>query len=247
MKLKNKVFGTIFGVLASSLMFITVPTAANAGDCSPADPCETWAMIDGSGIVTNIIVCQPSVCGSGYFGNSRVVRQVAASSTGQNQGGWVNDEKNNTAVVHTNGTFTISNTTPVVSQHIEVEELTTTVVTTVIGETNARSFTYEDTQNKELNLAPEGQGIDYKEVAVSEGADGRVSIVYTDSQTVLMNISSEFTSRQTEEVVRNSLINKSQEISPSLIEEEKKLAIIEKNMPIIKRMMSRWLKDFLFM
>ena len=90
MKLKNKVFGTIFGVLASSLVFIAVPISAQAGECSAADPCQTWAVVEG-GVVTNIIVCQPSVCGSGRFDGKQVVLQTSADPvTHQATGGYYN-------------------------------------------------------------------------------------------------------------------------------------------------------------
>jgi len=90
MKLKNKVFGTIFGVLASSLVFIAVPISAQAGECSAADPCQTWAVVEG-GVVTNIIACQPSVCGSGRFDGKQVVLQTSADPvTHQATGGYYN-------------------------------------------------------------------------------------------------------------------------------------------------------------
>jgi hypothetical protein len=79
MKLQNKVFGTIFGVIASSLVFISVPVSAQAGECTTADPCMTYAVVDSSNTVVNIIVCQPSVCGSGVWDGKKVVPQVAAN------------------------------------------------------------------------------------------------------------------------------------------------------------------------
>jgi hypothetical protein len=78
MKIKNKVIATVLGVLASSLFFIVAPTTANAGECSAADPCGTWAVIV-NGTVVNTIVCQPSVCGSGTFNGQKVVFQVPAN------------------------------------------------------------------------------------------------------------------------------------------------------------------------
>jgi hypothetical protein len=87
MKIKNKVIATVLGVLASSLFFIVAPTTANAGECSAADPCGTWAVIV-NGTVVNTIVCQPSVCGSGTFNGQKVVFQVPANPvTHQYQGG----------------------------------------------------------------------------------------------------------------------------------------------------------------
>jgi hypothetical protein len=90
MKLKNKVIGTILGVIASSFVFISVPITANAADCSAEDPCNTYAVVD-NGVVTNIIVCQPSVCGSGIFDGKQVVLQKPANpTTHQAQGGYFN-------------------------------------------------------------------------------------------------------------------------------------------------------------
>lgn len=87
MKLKNKVIGTIFGVIASSFVFISVPEVANASGCSAEDPCGTWAVIVNDRVV-NTIVCQPSVCGSGVFNGQKVVLQVPANPvTHQYQGG----------------------------------------------------------------------------------------------------------------------------------------------------------------
>jgi hypothetical protein len=78
MKIKNKVIGTILGVIASSVLFISVSESANAGECSASDPCQTWAMLDENNVVINIIVCQPSVCGSGIWNDRKVVLQVSA-------------------------------------------------------------------------------------------------------------------------------------------------------------------------
>ena len=242
MKLKNKAFVTIFSVIASSVMLVSAPSAANAGDCSPSDPCETWAMVDGSGTVTNIIVCQPSVCGSGYFGNSRVVRQVAASSTGQNQGGWVNDSNNNISVTESSGTFTLANTSPVTSTNVEVNGDATTVVTTVVHESEAKTFTYEDTVGKELSLAPEGQGIDYTPAPISDGTNADVIIAHYESGTVMMDLNVTFESRQIEDVVKNTLIKKSTELEENpLFDNEKKENVILSSMVVIRKLLRMWM------
>jgi hypothetical protein len=86
--MKNKALTLVFALFAITLSIIT-PSQANAGDCSAEDPCGTWAVVDGSGIVTNIIVCQPSVCGSGIFAGNKVVLQVPANpTTHTSQGGY---------------------------------------------------------------------------------------------------------------------------------------------------------------
>jgi hypothetical protein len=63
---------------------------ATAGECSEADPCGTWAVLGADNQVVNIIVCQPSVCGSGNFWGQRVVLQVPANPvTHESQGGYL--------------------------------------------------------------------------------------------------------------------------------------------------------------
>jgi hypothetical protein len=57
-----------------------------AGQCNASNPCGTWAVLDNSNTVTNVIVCQTAVCGSGTFANKPVVLQVPASESGQPQG-----------------------------------------------------------------------------------------------------------------------------------------------------------------
>lgn len=85
--MKKNIKYLILSIFAFGLFSIS---PANAGDCSEEDPCGTWAVISETGIVLNIIVCQPSVCGSGTFDNKRVVLQVPANPvTHESQGGWI--------------------------------------------------------------------------------------------------------------------------------------------------------------
>ena len=154
MKRKNKVILTVLGVLSSSLFFIVAPTSANAGECSAADPCLTYAVLDNAGVVTNIIVCQPSFCGSGRLSDgTTVVPQVAASSTGQNQGGIYNHSGTpGKDVVYSNGTFTINN--EVVANKVDVVTNTinteTSTVSVSIAEGNKSTFSYENTIGKSI-------------------------------------------------------------------------------------------------
>jgi hypothetical protein len=55
------------------------------GECSASNPCGTWAVIDSNNAVSNVIVCQPSVCGTGQLEDSRVVLQVPANDLGKHQ------------------------------------------------------------------------------------------------------------------------------------------------------------------
>jgi hypothetical protein len=143
--MKTKVSLIIIGLI-SSLISIVGISSANA-ECSANDPCGTWAVVDNSGTVTNIIVCQSSVCGSGEFGGQRVVQQVAPDSNNEAHGGYTSDLQNNVIVKEDSGTFTITNNNP---------EQTTTVYENVNDEITATSvtvsqriysFRYEDTIN----------------------------------------------------------------------------------------------------
>lgn len=147
MKVKNKVIGIILGVIASSFVFIAVPVSANAGDCSASDPCMTYAEVDSSGNVTNVIVCQPSVCGpNGQFGGTlngnRLVPQVAANpqtnDTTGTTGRMTNSTENQTVTLSNDNTFTVKRDEAVIQTiakpEIEVinTETSTTITTTSI-------------------------------------------------------------------------------------------------------------------
>ena len=141
MKIKS-VIGSIL-LTVGALAFVSAP--ANAGECSAEDPCHTYAMVDGNGTVTNIIVCQPSVCGSGTFAGSRVVPQVAANPvTHQNQGGYLSNP-DSTPVKESNGRFTVTNDSPVVSNTVIQEETKNVVLTSSIEKGTQTSFTFNDT------------------------------------------------------------------------------------------------------
>jgi hypothetical protein len=150
MKIKNKVIGTIIGVIASSVVFISASESANAGNCSVSDPCLTYAMLDDSDVVINIIVCQPSVCGSGIWDGRKVVPQVAATSEGQNQGGYYNPAGSGREVTHSNGTFTMNNNVPITKIDVVTNTINTETSTIVVSVSagNASTFSYQDTIEK---------------------------------------------------------------------------------------------------
>lgn len=74
-KMKKKI-AIALNLLILSAVITSAPQAI-ASECSPGDPCGTWAMLDSQGVVTNIIVCQASVCGGGTWVGQTVVPQVA--------------------------------------------------------------------------------------------------------------------------------------------------------------------------
>jgi hypothetical protein len=146
MKLKNKVISTVFGVIASSLVFIAVPVSANAGDCSATDPCMTYAMVDGSGNVTNVIVCQPSVCGpggelNGTIDGNKLVPQVAANpvthDTYGTTGRMTNTVENQVVTLSQDNVFTVKRDEVVIQKIVQPEvEIKTTETSTTITTTS---------------------------------------------------------------------------------------------------------------
>ena len=134
----------VFTILISMLSVVNV-SQANA-NCTAEDPCGTWAVVDNSGTVTNIISCQSSVCGSGEFGGQRVVPQMAPGANNEAQGGFNSDLQNNIVVKENNGTFVInhnSEQTSTVYENVN-DEITKTSVTV---SQRIYSFRYEDTIN----------------------------------------------------------------------------------------------------
>jgi hypothetical protein len=143
MKTKNKVITTIVSVIASSFLFIAVPEAATAAPCSASDPCQTYAMVDNANSVINVIVCQPSVCGSGTFAGYRVVLQVAANPqtndpTGTS-GQMTKPEENKVVTLSDNGTFTVKQN-EVVTQTIAVPEVQTQITNNTTTTTTTTSI-----------------------------------------------------------------------------------------------------------
>jgi hypothetical protein len=203
MKIKNKVIGTILGVIASSVVFISASESANAGECSASDPCLTYAMLDSAGTVINIIVCQPSVCGSGIWDGRKVVPQVAATPEGQNQGGYYNPAGSGREVTHSNGTFTINNNAPITTVDVVTNTTNTETSTVAVSKSagNASTFSYEDTIGKStseisFNTLP----LPNNTSATVSATDITVNSTITESTT--------FETRKTEQEISSILLQK---------------------------------------
>ena len=101
---------------------------ANAGECSASDPCQTYAVLDNANNVINVIVCQPSVCGSGTFAGNRVILQVAANPQTNDPSGtsgqMTRPDENKVVTYSDNGIFTVKKDETVV-QTIAVPEIQT--------------------------------------------------------------------------------------------------------------------------
>jgi hypothetical protein len=200
MKFKSIISSVI--LVAASVLFISV-APAQAGECSAEDPCHTYAMVSDAGVVTNIIVCQPSVCGSGTFAGSRVVPQVAANAeTHQNQGGYLANP-GSTPVVESNGRFTLTNDNPTVTASVTQNETSRTVLSTSLEPGVQNSFTFNDTVGQ----------TDGRPVMRTETMDNSIGATLSysktrnsESATVTSEESITFDERQTEEYVELMLM-----------------------------------------
>lgn len=186
--------------LVAGAVFFVAPTAY-AGECSAEDPCQTYAMVDGNGVVTNIIVCQPSVCGSGTFAGSRVVPQVAASPQGQNQGGYLANP-GSTPVRESNGVFTITNDAPTRDVTVIQNETTNTHLSTEFEGGTTNSFTFNDTVGRPGGRPTMTPGI----MDNSIGAKLSVTeLSNSETPTVLSEEIAVFEERKTEQFVELTL------------------------------------------
>lgn len=111
---------------------------ANAEECSPQNPCMTYAEVDANGKVINAIVCQPSVCDAMWGGKNpnsgnRLVPQVAADSSGSNRGGHISTQA--TTVTESEGNFTIRDHATNSVTTLQKPNTQTDVSATVSGQT----------------------------------------------------------------------------------------------------------------
>jgi hypothetical protein len=145
--MKKKVF-LLVSILMATPISIIGTSQAIASDCSVQNPCisrvfenpvqapvapanndpGTWAVVDNSGIVRNIIVCQPSVCGrggtlGGEINGDRLVQQTRTLSGQTTSPGHT--------VTENNGTFTVDILVPSRSETVTNSETNTQTVITV--------------------------------------------------------------------------------------------------------------------
>jgi hypothetical protein len=156
MNKRNKL--AVFLITAScSLYGFSIPASANEGQA-------TYAVVDSSGLVTNVIVCTESVCGpNGQWAGKMpsdtscpgcsIVLQVAANPvTGANQGSVFSPAGNSTQVTYSEGTFTVSDNAPQILTNVSVDVINNETITTKLVVENPtqviKTFTYEDTIGK---------------------------------------------------------------------------------------------------
>jgi hypothetical protein len=217
----------VYGLFSVGLVG-TINTS-QAAECSAEDPCHTYAMVNDSGVVTNIIVCQPSVCGSGVWAGSRVVLQVVANpETHQNQGGIFGGVDNKDKIVtESNGTFTITNKNPVVQKEVIKETPNSGVqIEASIGAGTQQSFTFADTAKTSGQITFHDEPIKQDVSATLTASEVNIetsTIMVQDS-----NVTKEIIIEKVTPVVTESITFTERQTQASVE------AAVE-NMPIIKR------------
>lgn len=141
--MKNKTLILVSILLGTSMSFIS-SSQANAGECNANDPCGVWAMLDSQGVVTNTIVCQASVCGSGTWAGQTVIPQVAPNpethdTTGR--GGMM--DSGNKELYYEDNTFKLSK--EISKTELFKEDEKEISITTNISQYSL-GFTYEETK-----------------------------------------------------------------------------------------------------
>jgi hypothetical protein len=195
--MKKKIAIALNLVILSAV--ITSAPQAIASECSPGDPCGTWAMLDSQGVVTNIIVCQASVCGGGTWAGQTVVPQVAANpvtnDTTGTGGYWgTYDSSTKEFTVDRSGpnqtpAQTQTNTETRVETNSEGAVTSTTTVEATTA-TVAKTFKYEDTIKNPDNFDKSGQPINGwdqrylkdKELPANSPATVKVTKAYIENE-----------------------------------------------------------------
>ena len=127
-----------------------------AGQCNALNPCGTWAVVDPTNTVTNVIVCQPSVCGSGNFTNNTVVLQVPANDSGQPQGSVFTENPTPEQVVKYDSEtklFTQGSLSFPAPSTFKTETIDTTTLTTTIY-SDVRTFGPNNFVNGQMEFTP---------------------------------------------------------------------------------------------
>jgi hypothetical protein len=158
----------IISLLIALITAVITSTPQAIAQCTASDPCGTWAMLDPQGTVTNIIVCQASVCGGGTWAGQTVVPQVAPNPVTNDTygtGGYWGTYDSNTRefTVDRNG----PNQTPASTQtnsetRTETDPDGAVTSTTTIEATSplvAKTFKYEDTVKDASEFDEKGQPI----------------------------------------------------------------------------------------
>jgi hypothetical protein len=242
---KKIVIPLVFAIFSA---VITSTPQAIASECSPGDPCGTWAMLDSQGVVTNIIVCQASVCGGGTWAGQTVVPQVAPNPvTNQSQGGFWGTYDSSTkeftvdrsgpnqtpAATQTNtGTHTETNTDGAVTSTTTIEATTPFV---------AKTFKYEDTIKEVAEYDEKGQpknGFDQRYLKDKEfPTDSPATVKVTKAY-----IENELAKFKSESMTLAQRMTESELTDAAKVENK---TLILENIVSVVRLLNTWIKSVL--
>jgi hypothetical protein len=199
-------------VLITSMFSVINISQANA-NCTAENPCGTWAMLDSQGTVTNVIVCQASVCGGGEWAGQRVVPQVAPNpvthdTTGQ--GSYIGNKETGTTVTYSDNRFNIVENSTVVREQTDIENNSTTVSQVEIPVTS-KSFSYEDTINRSYGNVPMSVGL------VDESKNTKISVLKNSDDGTEYE-STNFSERKTTEELRSEVASRNLSLMLSKIQ-----------------------------
>lgn len=201
----------IFTILISMLSVVNVSQAS--ANCTAENPCGTWAMLDSQGTVTNVIVCQASVCGGGVWAGQRVVPQVAPNpvthdTTGQ--GSYIGNKETGTTVTYSDNRFNIVENSTIVREQTDIENNSTSVSRVEIP-VISKSFSYEDTINTSYGNVPMSIGL------VDESKETKVSVLKNSKEKTEYE-STSFSERKTVEELRSDVAFKNLTLMMSKIQ-----------------------------
>jgi hypothetical protein len=240
----KKSLAIVLNLVILSAVITSAPQAI-ASECSPGDPCGTWAMLDSQGVVTNIIVCQASVCGGGTWAGQTVVPQVAPNPvTNQSQGGYWGTYDSSTKE------FTVDrsgpNQTPASTQTntgIRIETNTDGAVTstTTIEATTpyvSKTFKYDDTIKNTSEYDEKGQPINgwdrrfLKDKELPDNSPANIKVFKEYIEDEMAKIKSE----------SMTLVNRMTQVElTEAARAENKTLIIENIMSVV-RLLNTWMK-----
>jgi len=237
--MKNKMF---IMIVAISILSFVPNNIGYASECNTENPCGTWAMLDPQGTVTNIIVCQVSVCGGGTFAGQTVVPQIApnpvtndTTSTGGYWGTYDNNSKEFT-IGDNNGIQ--KNLETIIKNDIDSNTQSTITIETTTSSV-AKTFKYEDTilshndfnENGQIINSWEQKGLKNKELPNDSPANIQLTKAYIEDE--LEKFKSEsmtLAQRMTEGELTDAA------------KAENKTLIIENIMSVV-RLLNSWIKN----
>jgi len=178
---------------------------------------QTYAVIDSSGNVTNIIVCG-SACAGGTFAGQTVVPQVAADpTTGANRGGlWYGP--GTTTYDSNSGTFTMVDNSIVSKSETEIIDGKNITSSVIISGGKQISFKYSDTIG--TSLFTQSNFI----VTYAENTPAMLSVTTEDSTESIS-----FGSRKTQEEIVNASVSNN-------------LMLINSRVDTLVRLLGEWVK-----